>query len=130
MVAEIEVDSQREIHCRRMVAAADIGTVVNPLGATAQIEGSIIFGLSAALKHEITVKDGAVVQRNFADFPMIRMSEAPLIEVHLIGSLERPLGIGEAALPPTAPAIANAIFAATGIRVRRLPIRPGDLAAG
>jgi isoquinoline 1-oxidoreductase beta subunit len=130
MVAEVEVDSQREILCRRMVAAADIGTVVNPLGATAQIDGSIIFGLSAALKHEITVKDGAVVQRNFADFPMIRMSEAPLIEVHLIGSLERPLGIGEAALPPTAPAIANAIFAATGIRVRHLPIRPGDLAAG
>jgi isoquinoline 1-oxidoreductase subunit beta len=130
MVAEVEVDSQREIHCRRMVAAADIGTVVNPLGATAQIEGSIIFGLSAALKHEITVKDGSVVQRNFADFPMIRMPEAPLIEVHLVASLERPLGIGEAALPPTAPAIANAIFAATGIRARRLPIRSGDLAAG
>ena len=128
MVAEVEVDSQHEIHCRRMIAAADIGTVVNPLGATAQIEGSIVFGLSAALKHAITVKDGAVVQRNFADFPMIRMPEAPLIEVHLISSTQAPLGAGEAGVPPTAPAIANAIFAATGIRVRRLPIRPSDLA--
>ena len=130
MVAEVEVDRQREIHCRHMVAAADIGTVVNPLGATAQIEGSIIFGLSAALKHAITVKDGAVVQRNFSDFPMIRMPEAPLIDVHLVSSRDPPLGAGETAVPPTAPAIANAVFAATGIRVRRLPIRPSDLAAG
>lgn len=130
MVAEVEVDAQREIHCRQMVVAADFGTVVNPLGATAQIEGSVIFGLSAALKQAITVKDGSVVQRNFMDFPVIRMPEAPLIEVHLVPSSQPPLGAGEAALPPTAPALANAVFAATGIRVRRLPIRPNDLAAG
>lgn len=129
MVAEVDVDPQREIHCRHVVAAADFGTVVNPLGATAQVEGSIIFGLSTALKQAITVKDGAVVQRNFADYPMIRMPEAPLIDVHLVASSQPPLGAGEAALPPTAPALANAIFAATGIRVRRLPIRPSDLGA-
>jgi isoquinoline 1-oxidoreductase beta subunit len=127
VVAEVEVDQKHLIRCRHVVVAADIGTVVNPLGATAQIEGSIIFGLSAALKQEITVKDGAVVQSNFGDFPMIRMPEAPLIDVHLVASLEPPLGVGEAALSPTAPAIANAIFAASGIRIRRLPIRSSDL---
>ena len=127
MVAEVEVDRQ-EIRCRRIVAAADIGTVVNPLGAAAQIEGAIIFGLSAALKQAITVKDGTVVQSNFADFPVIRMPEAPLMEVHFVASSSAPLGAGETGLPPTAPALANAIFAATGIRVRRLPIRASDLA--
>jgi isoquinoline 1-oxidoreductase beta subunit len=127
IVAEVEVDPQGEIRCERVVAAADIGTVVNPLGATAQIEGAIIFGLSAALKHEITVNNGTVVQSNFSDFPVIRMPEAPVIEVHLIASTDAPLGVGETALPPTAPAIANAIFAATGIRVRRLPMRSMDL---
>ena len=129
MVAEVEVDKQREIRCRRMVAAVDIGTVVNPMGATAQVEGSIVFGLSATLKQAITVKNGSVAQSNFTDFPMIRMPEAPAIEVHLISSQNVPLGAGETAVPPTAPAIANAIFAATGIRVRRLPIRPEDLVA-
>ena len=129
IVAEVEVDLQREIRCRRVVAAVDIGTVVNPLGATAQIEGSIIFGLSAALKHEITVRNGSVVQGNFGDFPMIRMPEAPIMEVHLVSSQGVPLGAGETAVAPTAPAIANAIFAATGIRVRRLPIRSDDLIA-
>jgi isoquinoline 1-oxidoreductase beta subunit len=129
MVAEVEVDLQREIHCRRVIAAVDIGTVVNPLGATAQIEGSIIFGLSAALKQAITVKNGSIVQSNFTDFPVTRMPEAPAIEVHLVSSENVPLGAGETAVPPTAPAIANAVFAATGIRLRRLPMRPEDLVA-
>jgi isoquinoline 1-oxidoreductase beta subunit len=129
MVAEVEVDLQREIHCRRVIAAVDIGTVVNPLGATAQIEGSIIFGLSAALKQAITVKNGSIMQSNFTDFPVTRMPEAPAIEVHLVSSENVPLGAGETAVPPTAPAIANAVFAATGIRLRRLPMRPEDLVA-
>jgi isoquinoline 1-oxidoreductase subunit beta len=130
VVAEVEVTPDREIHARRMVAAADFGLVVNPLGAAAQVEGAIVFGLSAALKQEITVAGGRVLQGNFNDFPVIRMSETPRIEVHLVPSRERPLGAGEPAVPPTAPAIANAIFAATGVRVRHLPIRPQDLAPG
>jgi len=128
VVAEVEVDAQREIRVRRVVAAADIGRVVNLLGATAQIEGSIIFGLSAALKQEITVQHGAIVQRNFNDFPVLRMSEAPPIEVHFIAGSDIPSGCGETAVPPTAPALANAVFAATGVRVRKLPIRAADLA--
>lgn len=129
LVAEVEVNQQHEIRCHRIVAAADIGLVVNPLGASAQVEGAIIFGLSAALKQAITVKDGTVVQSNFNDFPVIRMPEAPLIEVHFVANTHPPLGAGEAAVPATAPAIANAIFAATGIRVRRLPILTSDLAS-
>ena len=127
VVADVEVDRRRDIHARRIVVAADLGTIVNPLGAAAQVEGSVIFGLSAALKQEIIIAQGRVVQSNFNDFPVIRMAEAPRIEVHLLPSTEAPLGAGETAVPPTAPAIANAIFAATGIRVRRLPIRSGDL---
>jgi isoquinoline 1-oxidoreductase subunit beta len=129
MVAEVAVSPQQDIRVHRIVVAADLGTVVSPLGAAAQIEGSIIFGLSAALKHEITVADGRVVQSNFTDFPVIRMPEAPRIDVHFVPSTDPPLGCGEAAVPATAPAVANAIFAATGIRVRRLPIRPSDLMA-
>ncbi len=129
MVAEAGVDSQHNIRVHRIVVAADLGTVVNPLGAAAQIEGSIIFGLSAALKHEITVANGRVTQSNFTDFPVIRMNEAPVIEVHFVPSAGPPLSGGEPGVPATAPAVANAIFAATGVRVRRLPIRREDLAA-
>jgi isoquinoline 1-oxidoreductase beta subunit len=130
VVIEVAVDAHGAIRLRRAVAAADIGRVVNPLGATAQIEGSIIFGLSAALKQEITVQNGAVVQANFNDFAVLRMSEAPPIEVHFIESAADPSGCGETGVPPTAPALANAIFAATGKRVRKLPIRAADLASG
>jgi len=128
IVAEVEVDAQREVRVRRVVAAADIGRVINPSGATAQIEGSIIFALSAALKQEITVLNGGIVQSNFSDFPVLRMPEVPPIQVHFITGSEVPTGCGETAVPPTAPALANAIFAATGIRVRKLPIRAADLA--
>jgi len=127
LVAEVNVTASHELRVPRIVAAADFGTVVNPLGAAAQVEGSIVFGLSAALRQEITLSSGRVMQANFNDFPALRMSEAPPIEVHLIPSSETPLGAGEPALPPVAPAVANALFAATGIRVRRLPIRSADL---
>ena len=129
MVAEVGVDSQHDIRVHRIVVAADLGTVVNPLGAAAQIEGSIIFALSAVLKHEITVANGRVTQSNFTDFPVIRMNEAPVIELHFVPSAGPPLSGGEPGVPATAPAVANAIFAATGVRVRRLPIRRADLAA-
>jgi isoquinoline 1-oxidoreductase beta subunit len=101
---------------------------VNPDTVIAQMEGGIIFGLTAALKTEITLKNGRVEQSNFHDYPMLRMFEAPSIEVFIVPSEERPTGVGEPSVPPVAPALSNAIFAATGKRVRRLPIQPGDLA--
>ena len=128
VVAEVEIDARREIRVRRIVAAADIGRVVNPLGAAAQIEGGILFGLSAALKQEITISGGQVQQGNFDDFPVLRLAETPRVEVHFVQSEDAPRGCGETGLPPVAPAIANAVFAATGIRVRHLPMRAADLA--
>jgi CO/xanthine dehydrogenase Mo-binding subunit len=92
----------------------------------AQMEGGIIFGLTAALKDEITLEQGRVKQRNFHDYPMMRINEAPKIEVYIVTSTENPTGVGEPGVPPVAPAVANAIFAATGKRVRRLPIRVGE----
>jgi len=96
----------------------------------AQMEGGIIFGLTAALKSEITLKDGRVEQSNFYDYPMLRIFESPEIEVHIVPSKESPTGVGEPGVPPVAAALANAIFAACGKRVRRLPIRSGDLSGG
>jgi len=89
----------------------------------AQMEGGIVFGLTAALKDEITLERGRVKQRNFHDYPMLRMNESPEIEVHIVPSSENPTGVGEPGVPPVAPAVANAIFAATGKRVRKLPIQ-------
>jgi isoquinoline 1-oxidoreductase beta subunit len=100
----------------------DCGTVVNPLGARAQVEGGVIFGLSAALKQEITVQGGRVDQSNFKDYPALRMNEAPQHDIHFIPSNEPVKGMGECALPGIAPAVTNAIFAATGVRVRKLPV--------
>lgn len=129
VVADVEVTDKPEVRVRRLVMAADIGTVINPLGASAQIEGSAVFALSAALKEEITVAKGRVTEGNFNDFEVLRMPEMPRVEVHLVPSTEAPLGIGEPAVPPVTPAVTNAIFAATGIRVRKLPVRPADLGA-
>ncbi len=107
----------------RVFCAVDCGQVVNPDTVKAQMEGGIIFGLTAALKDEITLEQGRVNQRNFHDYPMLRINEAPEIEVYIVPSTEKPTGVGEPGVPPVAPAVANAIFAATGKRVRRLPIR-------
>ena len=92
------------------------------------MQGGVVFGLSAALKDEITFENGRVQQRNFHDYQMVRMNEAPEIEVHIMPSTEAPTGVGEPGVPPVAPAVANAIFAATGKRVRRLPIGRVNLA--
>ena len=127
VVAEVEVGPTHEVRVRRLVAAADIGRVINPLGAAAQIEGALLFGLAAALQQEITIAGGRVQQANFNDFPLLRMAQAPPMEVHFVASEDAPRGCGETGVPPAAPALANAIFAATGIRARRLPIRPADL---
>jgi isoquinoline 1-oxidoreductase beta subunit len=107
----------------RIIAAIDCGQVVNPESVRAQAESAIIYGLSAALKNEITIKDGAVQQSNFDGYDPIRIDEAPPIEVHILKSKEDPGGMGEPALPPAAPAVANAIFAASGQRFRRLPFQ-------
>ncbi|MBZ5689039.1 MAG: molybdopterin-dependent oxidoreductase [Acidobacteriia bacterium] len=121
-VAEVTVQGSN-FKINRMVAAIDCGQIVNPESVRAQAESAIIYGLSAALKNEITVKSGAIEQTNFDGYDPIRISEAPPIEVHLLKSKEEPGGMGEPALPPAAPAVANAIFAACGKRVRKLPFQ-------
>jgi isoquinoline 1-oxidoreductase beta subunit len=122
-VAEVSVDKDGAVRVHRMVCAVDCGRVVNPDSVKAQMEGGIVFGLTAALKDEITFENGRVKQRNFHDYPMLRINESPQIEVYIVPSTENPTGVGEPGVPPVAPAVANAIFAATGKRVRKLPIR-------
>ena len=110
-----------------LACAIDCGLAVNPDGVAAQMESGIIFGLTALLYGEITLEKGRVKQRNFHDYKMVRMNEAPVIDVHIVKSTEKMGGAGEPGTPPIAPAIANAIFAATGKRIRTLPLRPEDL---
>jgi isoquinoline 1-oxidoreductase beta subunit len=125
-VAEISIeDGHLKVH--RVVCAIDCGLAVNPEGVKAQMESGIIFGLTAVLYGEITFEKGRVKQRNFHDYKMLRMNEAPLIEVYIADSKEKMGGAGEPGVPPLAPAIANALFAATGKRIRRLPLQPADL---
>jgi len=128
-IAEVACDSKRgTVRVDRVVCAIDCGTCVNPLGVEAQMQSAINFGLAQTLKSEITVSNGRVNQSNFNDYEVLRMDEAPpIIEVHIMCNNERPGGVGEPGVPPIAPAVANAIFAATGRRLRRLPIRPADL---
>jgi len=127
MVAEVSVNSLGIVKVRRVVAAVDCGTVINPKIVEAQISGGIAFGITATLKSAITFKDGCAEQSNFHDFPLLRMDEMPEVEVHIVPSSAAPTGIGEIGVPPIAPAVANAVAAATGKRVRALPIRPADL---
>lgn len=120
---EVEVSREGDLRILKVTGAIDCGRAVNPLGVTAQMEGGIIDGLSHALHPEITIRDGAVVQSNFNDYPLMRMPEAPrAIEVHIVPSERDPVGVGEPPISPAAPALANAIFAASGHRIRRLPI--------
>jgi len=121
-VAEAEVDANGAVHVRRMVSAVDTGIVVNPDTVVAQLQGGLIFGLTAALYGNITIDKGRVQQSNFNDYRMLRINEIPEIEVHLIKSAEAPGGIGETGATAAPPALGNALFAATGIRLRRLPI--------
>jgi len=126
-VTEVSVGTDGMVQVHRVVCAVDCGLVINPTLAEAQIEGSIVQGLSATLKREITFAGGRVQQSNFDDYPQLRLREMPAIEVHFVPGGETPSGLGEVALPPIAPAVANALFAATGKRIRRLPIYPDDL---
>ena len=126
-VAEVEVAKDGQVRVRRVVCAVDCGSVVNPDTIAAQIEGAVIFGISAALHGNITIKDGRVEQSNFHDYQVVRMSEAPVIETHLVRNTEKPGGIGEPGTCALMPAVGNAVFAATGKRLRRLPIDPAQL---
>ena len=112
-----------EIRVERVTAAVDCGRAVNPDIVRAQIEGGTIFGLTAALKGAVTFRDGAPVESNFHDYPMLRMDEAPEIAVHIVERDADPSGVGEPGTPGIAAAVANAVFAATGQRLRELPLR-------
>lgn len=128
-VAEVTVARDGSLKVDRVVCAVDCGTVVNPDNVRSQLEGSVGFALGAMLHEAITLKEGRVEQGNFDSFPLLRISEMPQVEVHMVPSTAAPTGIGEPGVPSVAPAVANAIAAATGKRLRRLPIRTGELAA-
>jgi len=125
-VAEVEVSGDGSVRVRRVVCAVDCGTVINPNTVEAQVQGAIIFGITAVLHGEITLKEGRVEQTNFDAYPILRMNEAPTIEVHIVSNQEAPGGMGEPGTSAIMPAVANAIFAATGKRLRKLPV---DVAA-
>jgi isoquinoline 1-oxidoreductase beta subunit len=122
VVTEVEVSPQGEVMLRRAVAAVDCGTVINPNTVEAQIQGGLVFGWSAAMYSGITLKEGAVEQRNFNDYRVLRLNQTPPIEVYLVASKETPGGIGETGTVMAMPSLTNAIFAATGVRLRTLPI--------
>jgi isoquinoline 1-oxidoreductase beta subunit len=121
-VAEVTVGNDGSVRVNRVVCAIDCGPFVNPDTIEAQMQGGIVYGLTAALKGDITIERGRVKQRNFHDYQMLRINEMPRVEVYTVPSTDKMGGVGEPGTPPVAPAVANAIFAATGKRVRKLPI--------
>ena len=121
-VAEVSVGPEGDVQVHRVVCAVDCGQAINPDGIIAQMEGGIVFGASAALWNEITLANGRVQQSNFGDYRMMRIHEAPAVEVHIVNSRDEPGGIGEPGTAGIAPALTNAVFAATGKRIRKLPI--------
>jgi len=128
-VAEVSLEPSvdgGEVRVHRVVCAVDCGITVNPWNVVAQMESAIVYGLTAALYSELTVKKGRVQQSNFHDYPVLRMDRMPKIEVHLVKSTEKPTGVGEPGVPPLAAAVANALFALTGKRVRKLPIKMSE----
>jgi isoquinoline 1-oxidoreductase beta subunit len=126
-VAEVSVAADGTPKVHRVVAAVDCGMTVNPQTIARQIEGAMVYGLSAALYGKLDFDKGRLTQSNFHNYPVLRMSEMPKVEVHILPSQEKPGGIGEPGLPPVAPAVVNALFAATGKRLRSLPIDTAQL---
>jgi isoquinoline 1-oxidoreductase beta subunit len=127
MVADVSVSAGGELTVHQVDVAIDCGPVVNPDAVEAQMQGAVAMGLSLAKYGKITLRDGAVVQGNFNDYPVVRMSEMPRINLRVIETGTVPTGIGEPGVPPTMPAVTNAIFAATGKRVRDLPLEGQNL---
>ena len=121
-VAEVSVDKDNNFHVDKVTVAVDVGPIINMSGATNQVQGSIVDGLSTMAAQQITMQNGAIEQDNFHQYPVLRMAATPLIDVHFIQSDFAPTGLGEPALPPLAPAVANAIFNATGQRIRSMPL--------
>jgi len=121
------VSEEGSVRVRRVVCAVDCGTAINPDTVQAQIQSAVIFGITAALHGQVTLKGGRVEQSNFHDYQMLRINEAPAIEVHIVPSTEAPGGMGECGTSAIAPAVTNAIFAATGKRLRTLPIHASEL---
>lgn len=130
VVADVTVSKDGNLKVNKLTAAVDVGPIMNLSGAENQVEGSMLDGLSAAWFQEVTVEGGAVKETNFHEYPLLTMRDAPQVEMHVVESDFPPTGLGEPALPPTAPAITNAIFAATGKRVRSLPLSKQDLSWG
>ena len=126
-VVEVEVSTDGTVRVRRVVSAMDCGVPVNPDTIRAQIQSGIVFGITAALYGQITLKAGRVEQSNFDTYQMMRMNETPAIEVHIVQSTESPGGIGETGTSSIMPAVVNAIFSATGKRLRKLPVDPAEL---
>ena len=122
MVADVEVAKNGSVRVRRVVCAVDCGIVVNPDTVQAQVQSAIIFGITAALHGEITLKNGRVVQSNLHNYKILPINEAPVIEVHIVQSRESPGGMGEPGTSAIVPAVTNAIFAATGKRLRKMPV--------
>ena len=128
-VAEVSVRKDGSVKVDRVVCAVDCGTAINPDNIRSQVEGAVGFALSAALSGEITLKAGRVEQGNFDGYPLLRIGEMPVVEVHIVPSTAAPTGIGEPGVPPLAPAVANAIAAATGKHLHRMPFNPAELVA-
>jgi isoquinoline 1-oxidoreductase beta subunit len=124
-VAEVSLSAEKAIRVHRVICVIDCGFPLNPNLIAQQMESGIVFGLSAALYGEITIRDGQVQQSNFHDYPVLRLPQTPMVQTHIIPSTAHPQGVGEPGTPPVAPAVANALYALTGQRLRSLPLRPG-----
>ena len=122
--AHVSLDDE-QVRVHRVICALDCGQIINPDIVRGQVEGAIIYGLTAALFGNIEIEGGAVRESNFHDYPVLRIDQTPAIEVILVPSEEEPGGVGETALPPIAPAVANALYAVTGKRLRELPLKVG-----
>jgi isoquinoline 1-oxidoreductase beta subunit len=121
MVAEASVDGQGRARVHRAVIAIDCGQIVNPAFIEAQLQSAVTLGLTAALNGEITIRKGRVQESNFDNYTLLTIEEMPVVEAYVVPSMEAPGGVGEPGVPVVAPAVANALFAATGKRIRKLP---------